>query len=55
MTFFRAYEDDKPAKVAHHLKWSAAGAAEDELVFVSGHPGRTSRLNTVAHLEVGAS
>ncbi len=51
MCFFRVYEDDKPAKVDHYLKWSEAGAKEDELVFVSGHPGRTSRLNTVAHLE----
>src|SRR5262249_45832889 len=27
------------------------GAKDDELVFVSGHPGRTSRLNTVDHLK----
>jgi hypothetical protein len=51
MTFFRVYEDGRPAQVEHYLKWSKAGAAEDELVFVSGHPGRTSRLNTVVHLE----
>ncbi len=50
MCFFRVYEDGKPVKVEHYLKWSAAGAKEDELVFVSGHPGRTSRLNTVCHL-----
>jgi hypothetical protein len=50
--FFRAYENDKPAKVAHHLAWGTAGAKEGDLVFVSGHPGRTSRLNTVAHLEL---
>ena len=50
--FFRVYEDGKPARVEHHLAWSPAGAKEDELVFVSGHPGRTSRLNTVAHLEL---
>lgn len=49
--FFRVYEGGKPAKVAHHLAWSKAGPADGELVFVSGHPGRTSRLNTVAHLE----
>lgn len=49
--FFRAYEDGKPAKPAHYLKWSANGCKEGELIFVSGHPGRTSRLNTVAHLE----
>jgi hypothetical protein len=51
MCFFRVYEGGKPVKVEHHLRWSDAGARDDELVFVSGHPGRTSRLNTVAHLE----
>jgi hypothetical protein len=45
--FFRAYEDGTPARVAHHLSWSAAGSREGDLVFVAGHPGRTSRLNTV--------
>ncbi|VTS04564.1 S46 family peptidase [Tuwongella immobilis] len=50
-TFFRVYENDKPVKLEHYLKWSKNGAAENELVFVSGHPGRTSRLNTVAELE----
>src|SRR6266496_1599876 len=49
--FFRVYEDDKPAKLEHYLKWSKDGAKDNELVFVSGHPGRTSRLNTVADLE----
>jgi len=49
--FFRVYEDGRPAKAPHFLKWSAGGAADGELVFVSGHPGRTDRLNTVAHLE----
>ena len=49
--FFRVYENEQPAKIEHFLKWSKAGAADGELVFVSGHPGRTSRLNTVAHLE----
>ena len=51
ITFFRAYENGQPAKVEHYLKWSKEGARENELVFVSGHPGRTERLNTVAHLE----
>ena len=49
--FFRAYENDKPAKVEHFLKWSKAGSSEGELVFVAGHPGKTNRLDTVAHLE----
>jgi hypothetical protein len=48
---FRAYENGQPSKVQHYLTWSKAGAGENELVFVSGHPGRTSRLLTVAELE----
>ena len=49
--FFRVYENGQPAKVEHFLSWSQAGAADGELTFVSGHPGRTNRQNTVAHLE----
>ncbi|MCY2986751.1 MAG: S46 family peptidase [Planctomycetota bacterium] len=48
---FRVYEEGKPAKIEHFLKWSAAGAGDGELVFVSGHPGHTDRANIVAHLE----
>jgi hypothetical protein len=48
---FRVYEDGKPIKPQHYLKWSKAGARDNELVFVSGHPGRTDRLNTVADLK----
>ncbi len=48
--FFRVYEDGKPAKIEHFLKWSPKGAAENELVFVSGHPGRTNRLATMDEL-----
>jgi hypothetical protein len=50
MCLFRAYENDKPVQAEHHLKWSEAGLKENDLVFVAGHPGKTSRLNTVAHL-----
>jgi hypothetical protein len=49
--FIRAYQNGKPAKTPHFLKWQAAGAAEGELVFTSGHPGRTNRSVTVAQLE----
>ena len=49
--FFRVYENGKPAKIEHYLKWSRAGVGDGELVFVSGHPGRTDRQDTVAHLE----
>src|SRR5262249_27663772 len=51
MCLFRVYEDGKPAKIEHYLKWSKAGAKDDELVFVSGHPGRTSRMHTMAELD----
>jgi len=49
--FFRVYENDQPVHAEHFLKWSEAGAAEGDLIFVSGNPGRTERLDTVAHLE----
>jgi hypothetical protein len=49
--FFRAYENGQPAKVQHYLKWSTAGTKAGDLTFVSGHPGRTSRLLTMAELE----
>lgn len=51
VAFFRAYEDDKPAKIEHFLKWSADGSRDGDLIFVAGHPGRTSRLNTLASIE----
>ena len=49
--FFRAYENDVPAETPNFLKFSANGATDDELVFVSGHPGRTNRFQTVSELK----
>lgn len=51
LCLFRVYENDKPAVIKDYFKWSKNGATENELVFVSGNPGSTSRLNTLAHLE----
>ena len=51
VALFRVYEDDKPAEIEHFLSFSKNGAAEDELVFVSGNPGRTQRIFTVAALK----
>ena len=51
MAMFRAYENDKPALTPNYLKWSPNGTVENELVFTTGEPGATQRLNTVAHLK----
>jgi hypothetical protein len=48
---FRVYEDDQPAKVEHFLTWSEGGAQVDDLVFVSGNPGRTQRILTLDALK----
>jgi hypothetical protein len=48
---FRVYENDAPIHSNHFLKWNAKGAGENELVFVTGHPGSTDRDDTVAELE----
>ena len=51
VAFFRAYEDGKPAKTPHYFKWSRTGPKEGDLVFVTGHPGTTNRLETLAKLK----
>ncbi len=50
-TIFRVYEDGKPAKIEHFLKWSDNGPVENEVAFVSGNPGRTSRIFTMDALK----
>jgi hypothetical protein len=49
--FFRVYENGEPVRSPDYLKWSPKGAEEGDLVFVSGNPGSTARLDTVQHLE----
>lgn len=51
VALLRAYENGKPAKTPNYLQIDFAGPHPNELVFVSGQPGSTSRLETQAQLE----
>jgi len=46
VTLFRVYENGKPAVIEHFLKMDPKGARDQDLVFVSGNPGRTRRIFT---------
>jgi V8-like Glu-specific endopeptidase len=50
VSFLRVYEQGKPLKNDQFFKWSSLPAQENDLTFVTGHPGRTSRLLTVSEL-----
>jgi hypothetical protein len=50
VSLLRAYENGRPAATPDYLPFSAHGSKAGDLVFVSGHPGRTSRELTVAQV-----
>ncbi len=51
ITFFRAYEKDRPARPLDYFRFSPEGARDGELIFTSGNPGATGRLMSVVQLE----
>ncbi len=51
ITFFRIYENDKPVHLDNYLTWSKNGVSDNELIFVSGHPGNTGRLLTTSQMQ----
>ncbi|UCC82336.1 MAG: S46 family peptidase [Gemmatimonadota bacterium] len=51
VAFYHVYENGEPVHPEHYFTWSEAGAAEGELIFITGNPATTLRLRTVAQLE----
>ena len=51
VSFVRVYENGKPLQNSQYFRWSAAGPRDGDLTFVTGHPGKTSRLLTISQLE----
>jgi hypothetical protein len=49
--FLRLYENGKPVATPQHLTWVARAPKVGESTFVSGNPGSTDRMLTVAQLE----
>jgi hypothetical protein len=52
IAFFRVYENGKPIETKDYLKWNSKGALNNELVFTSGNPGDSDRLDTMSQLLV---
>ncbi|HEY6390044.1 MAG TPA: S46 family peptidase [Bryobacteraceae bacterium] len=50
-SLFRAYENGKPVSSPEYLAWSHTGVKDGELTFVSGNPGSTGRLQTIAQMQ----
>ncbi len=51
VSFLRVYDQGKPLQTKDYFKFSKDGAKDNELTFVTGNPGGTSRLLTISQLE----
>lgn len=49
-TLLRVYENGQPFHPEHHLRWSQGNLKQGDPTFVSGHPGTTNRLWTLAQM-----
>ncbi len=52
MSFLRAYEDGEAASTPDYLTWRRGGPEAGDPVFVTGHPGSTSRQLTITELRM---
>lgn len=50
VSFLRVYENGEPLHTDHFFKWSDKNSHEEDLLFISGHPGATDRLSTLARI-----
>ena len=50
VAFFRVYEDGKPLQTPHYFTWASENSKEGDFLFVSGHPGQTDRMSTLARI-----
>jgi len=51
LALFRVYENGAPVESKDYLRWNSKGPKAGDLVFISGNPGSTARLDTMAQLE----